>query len=443
MKILLVTTYYGGDGGAIAVSRLHRGLLRLGHESSIFVREISDESDPTVKVFTPSSDIRTRLRRRVRRMQITRDWRRYAASRPSGCETFSDDRSPYGADAIAQLPSCDIVHLHAMSNFVDYRAFFATVPQHTPVVRTLHDMNFMTGGCHYDEGCGKYTHRCGMCPQLGSREAEDLSRQIWRRKRAALSAIPPGRLHLVATSRWLASEASRSELLRDFPVTVIAWGVDLENFCPRDKRAARDLLGIPQHTRVVLFVAEPITRRLKGFHVLAEALQRGGNPTDLFLVSVGSGKPPVDVAVPHLRLGYLGNERVLSFIYSAADVFVIPSLQEAFGQTAVEAMACGTPVVGFGVGGILDTVRPGVTGLLVPVGDVAALGAAISELLKDPERRAEMAANCRRIAVEEYDLERQARRYVDFYETILSSQRPGEMFGARMRPRREQEKLSV
>jgi glycosyltransferase involved in cell wall biosynthesis len=143
---------------------------------------------------------------------------------------------------------------------------------------------------------------------------------------------------------------------------------------------------------------------------------------NLLLVSVGSGQPPVRVDVPHLHLGQIGLERLLSLVYSAADVLVIPSLQEAFGLTALEATACGTPVIGFAVGGIVDTVRPGITGLLVPPRDVTALRDAIRDLLQDPARRGEMAVNCRRIAVEQYALEIQAQRYIEFYRTILTRQ---------------------
>ena len=107
-------------------------------------------------------------------------------------------------------------------------------------------------------------------------------------------------------------------------------------------------------------------------------------------------------------------------VYGAADLFVCPSLQDNLPLTVVEAMSCGTPVVGFDVGGIPDMVRPDVTGSLVPPGNVAALGAAIAKLLEDDPLRREMSANCRRVAVEEYALEVQARRYVELYERLLT-----------------------
>jgi len=421
MNVVHVGTTDAGNGAAIAAYRIHEGLRRLGVASTMFVAE-KHTDDPDVRVFEPPRMPMRRIRRRLRRMRIRSAMARYRHARTPDLEAFSDDRSEHEADVPAQLPASDIVHVHALLGFVDYQSFFATVPRQSPVVRTLHDMSFFTGGCHYDGECGKFTQRCGACPQLGSNTAADLSRQIWERKAAAFAAIPDGRLHLVATSRWLAGEAQRSRLLRRFPVTVIPHGIDTEVFRPRDREQSRNVLGIDRDARVVLFVAEPITRRIKGFPVFAEAMNRLGDLRKLMVVSVGNGHPPVPLKVPHLHLGRIRQERLLSLVYSAADVFVMPSLQEAFGLTALEAIACGVPVVGSAVGGILDTVRPGVTGMLVPPGDAKATATAIADLLDDPATRQAMAVSCRRVVLEEYTLESQAKRYARLYEAIVDPQ---------------------
>jgi glycosyltransferase involved in cell wall biosynthesis len=422
MKIVHLSTLDSGNGAVNAAYRLHSSLRRLGVDSTMFVAERrSVAPDPTVLLFSPPLDLRRRLPRRLRREWITRSLARYRASRPAGYGSFSDDRSQHGADVLAQLPPCDVINIHAMFNFVDYRAFFTAVPRHTPVVRTLHDMNFFTGGCHYARDCDKYAERCGACPQLGSRQETDLSRHIWQRKYTALRHVAPDRLHLVTPSDWLAKAARSSSLVCHFPITTIPLGIDTESFRPRERGVAREILEIPPDARTVLFVAEPLARPDKGFPLLVQALEGLGHLPQLLLVAVGSGQPPVEVKIPHLPLGRIGDERLLSLAYSAADVFVIPSLQDNLPQTALEALACGTPVVGFAVGGIPDMVRPGVTGLLVPPQDVAALRSAIGELLHDPARRAEMAANGRRVAVEEYGLELQAQRYRELYQTVMAS----------------------
>ena len=124
----------------------------------------------------------------------------------------------------------------------------------------------------------------------------------------------------------------------------------------------------------------------------------------------------------NVHLGTIKNDRLLSLVYSAADVYVIASLQESFGQTVSESMACGTPVVGFASGGIVDMVRPGVTGYLAPTGDAAALRDAVLRAVRDDDATpGGMAENCRRIALEEYALGGVARRYAGLYEALIAA----------------------
>ncbi len=123
--------------------------------------------------------------------------------------------------------------------------------------------------------------------------------------------------------------------------------------------------------------------------------------------------------IPSTALGVVTDEKLLSAVYSASDAFILPTLQDNFPNTALEALACGVPVVSFRVGGVPEIVRDGVTGLLVEAGDGEGLGKAIGELLRNPERRRAMSANCRRVAVTEYGLEIQARRYVEVYREML------------------------
>jgi glycosyltransferase involved in cell wall biosynthesis len=141
---------------------------------------------------------------------------------------------------------------------------------------------------------------------------------------------------------------------------------------------------------------------------------------NLYLVSLGKIVPSLQVDVPHLHLGHISNDRLLSLVYSAADVYAIPSIQDNFPNTVLESLSCGTPVVGFDVGGIPDMVRPGITGLLAKSGDVDALRYEIVNLLQDSAKRAEMSTNCRSIAVKEYAIEIQTKRYVELYREILA-----------------------
>lgn len=427
LRIVHLSTYGIAGGAGRAAHRLHLGLRNRGHDSILLAgRDVGSGDDPTLPVFRPPMDRPSRLRRLIRRRRIERDFRPYAATRPEGYEPFRDDRCKYtGAEILRALPPHDVIHLHWIAEFVDYGEFFAALPPHTPLVWTLHDMNPFTGGCHYDFNCDRFTNACGACPQLGSREENDLSRAVWRRKREAFAHLADqGNLQVVADSCWLADEARRSTLMGGFPVSTIHYGLDTGVFAPQPRATARWFFDLPQEATILLFASESVENRRKGFALLAEAMN--GLPEavpGLYLVAVGAGRPSgLASSLRYRHQGALSDDHALALLYSAADVFVIPSLEEAFGQTALEAMACGTPVVGFDVGGIPDMIIPGVTGLLAPPGDVAALRSALAELLNDPEKRRVLSANCRTRVREEHTLDVQARRYEALYHAMLREQ---------------------
>lgn len=418
MRISHLSTSDSSGGAARAAFRLHSGLRRLGLESKMLVQE-KKTFDPDVQRIAWPMDMRSRFYRAVRRKKTAADAGRYP-NRPRGLEMFSDDRTEHGKQLALQLPPCDIATLHWVAGFLDYEGFFSAIPPNLPLVWRLADMNPLTGGCHYDNHCGKYVAQCGACPQLNSSNPNDLSRQIWQRKRDSLWQNRPGGLHLVATSRWIAAEAQRSSLLGKFPVTVIPNGLDANDFAPRDKQFCRQMLGIPPDSQVVLFVADDANNIRKGFAMLAESLRQMDANDRLTLLSLGVGRPEVGGTLRHIHLGKVNNDRFLSAIYSAADVYVIASLQESFGQTVIESMACGTPVVGFASGGIPDMVRPGVSGELAPTGDVMSLRQAVQRVLADDALRNHMSQNCRRIVLEEYSLDVQARAYASLYASLLN-----------------------
>lgn len=418
MKIVHLSSSDIGGGAALAAYRLHRGLQRAGHESSMLVAKRSNQ-DSSVLAFSPPDGLTDRIQRRWRRLAIDREFSRYQSSRPPGYEAFSDDRTPYGETVAAQVLPCDVINLHWIAGFVDYQGLFGSLPRRTSCVWRLADMNALTGGCHYDDNCGRLGNGCGSCPQLGSSDSEDLSRRIWLRKQKVFSTLEPNRLHIVTLCRWMSGLVRDSPLLSRFPVTLIPNGVDLDEFAPRDRRLAREVLGIPHTAHVVMFVSDELANRRKGFSLLVDALSGMTQHQDFFLVSVGRGQSPMTARLPSLHIGHVNNDRWLSLIYSAADVFVIPSLQDNLPNTVLESMACGTPVIGFAVGGVADMVRDGQTGVLVTLRDVAGLRTAIGGLLGNPLLRASMSEQSRRIAVEEYSRDLQVRRYIDLYQSLI------------------------
>jgi len=166
----------------------------------------------------------------------------------------------------------------------------------------------------------------------------------------------------------------------------------------------------------VAFAAASVSDTRKGMQHLVDALQ--GMREKPFLLTWGRSFPEALVDLPHLHLGNIDSEHLMAVAYNAADIFVMPSLEEAFGQTALEAIACGTPVAAFAAGGIPETVRNEETGLVASVGDTVALQANIERLLGDEVLRQRCSAAGVKLAHEEFSYELNARKYIELYEAL-------------------------
>lgn len=409
MRVVHVSRNDRVGGAAKAMYRLHQGLQRLGCESSLFVQSRSLES-PEVNEFRPSRSFRSRVMRRTRSEAIRRELRPYRNALAGG--GFTSDRSIFGGEPLASLPASDIVHLHWISGFVDYRSFLPGL-RCAFVVWTLHDMNPLTGGCHYSGACDRFHDECGRCPQLNSTLENDLSRSIWRRKWQALDRVRLGGLHLVAPSQWMADRARASGLTAGRPVSVIPNSVDLETYRPREKLSARIRFGINPASRVVLFASDSRDDPRKGFAQLDLALHRLASMRDwqLLLAGRGAGKPTA--GIDFLDIGPIQNEHEMCSLYNAADVVVVPSTEDNFPNTILEANACGVPVVANRVGGMPELVQQGVNGRIVDCSDSQAFADAIQGVA---DEHATLSGRCRELVTAEFAPQIQARRHVDLYD---------------------------
>jgi glycosyltransferase involved in cell wall biosynthesis len=401
-------------GAAIAARKLHDSLVKAG-ANSCFYHVVGDIDDPSYH------RLQQRPRRRrlgSLRSRVVRSLRDRAVRPHRGqFEAFGWSTSPGVEFDLPDLSSDTIFHLHWVVGLVDYREFFATLPESQPIVWTLHDMNPLTGGCHYSAGCRRFEKRCIACPQLSHLWSLEAAARSQRLRRRALS----GRnLHIVADSSWLEERARASSVLsaaKSF--RTIHYGIDSSVFRPRERRDCRDRFGIDSDALVIGFGADRLDNRRKGFEILGQALSRMTSVTPFQLVTFGGrgeARAPGHISWKHI--GRMTSDIDLSRLYSAFDIFVMPSLEEAFGQTALEASSCATTVIAFDCGGVSDIVRPNVNGMLVAPGDIDALARSLDELARSPERRLEYGANGRALVAREFSLELQRRRYVGLYTEI-------------------------
>ncbi len=281
-----------------------------------------------------------------------------------------------------------------------------------------------TGGCNYTQTCDRYKDSCGECLFLHSKQQDDLSHWVWKRKAQAWKNLD---LTIVTPSTWLADCARLSSLFKERRIEVIPYGLDTQIYKPIDQKVARQLLNLPQDKQLVLFGAlYPNSDRRKGFHLLQPALQRLSQSSwkdQIELVIFGASRPdnPVDVGFKSHYLGRLHDDISLVTAYSAADVMIVPSLQEAFGQTASESLACGTPVVAFSDTGLKDIVEHQKTGYLAQAYEIEDLATGISWVLENQERHKKLRGYCREKAEREFTLEQVGHNYLHLFEDILQS----------------------
>jgi len=220
----------------------------------------------------------------------------------------------------------------------------------------------------------------------------------------------------------LSSEVKRSPIVNRFNVSVIPNCVETTIFKPCDKEFVRDLLALPVHAKIILFVADSISNIRKGFRFLAEALAQLSSQEEYVLVSIGRSPLIIKTSVPYIHLGSITNDRILALIYSAADVFVIPSIQDNLPNTVLESMACGTPVIGFSVGGIPDMVMHNINGLLVEHLNSKELCNAIEFLLNNDHVRNEMSMASIHSIEHGFTPQIQSEKYQELYNKITAVQ---------------------
>jgi len=421
MKVIhLMTT---PDGGAARVGlNLNTGLRGCGVDSRVLLAK-GDARMDGVSCFVPPRDIFSMARRwvtsAIQRAQFRpyRQWQRTSA-RPRW-ERFSAARGGWGKSLARAVADCDIVHLHWVSDFVDLGSFFDALPERARVVWTLHDLWPFTGGCHFPEGCEKFRQSCGSCPQWGSKQLDDFSRKNWEIRRRAFVRWGQGKLRLAASSQWIADCARDSSIFQGVPIDVIENGIDLEGFVPIDRAAARQQLNLPQDAFVALFLADSGGNRRKGLTVLEAALKGIKSSSSRVLLVAGDAVARALAGWTVVPLGYVTQTARLSEVYSAADVFVHSALEDNFPNTVIEAMACGTPVAAFRVGGLPEIVTSEECGSLCEPATADALRAMLvpaERWASSPERR----AACRTRA-ENFSIRRMVESYRAVYRTMLGA----------------------
>lgn len=416
IKVLSVCTSDVSGGAARAAYRIHQGVLSLGVNSRMVVKN-KGTKDATVHAlfeYSPNNPIQnlldwcvTKWKNQIQHAQ----WRPYRHTRQN--YFLSDLRGENTYDAFQKIDN-DIIHLHWFNNrFIDIRELAKV---HKTIVWTLHDSWPFCGVCHLPMNCKLYENHCGTCPMLGSIEVRDLAYMVFEKKLAIYRNLD---LHIVTPSRWLADCAKRSALLGRFPITVIPNCIDTEVYQPMDKQEIAGIFGLKPDKNYLLFGAMQATKDPnKGFDLLLQALRQLQDVNaELIVYGTDEDLSKYNIPIPVHSFGYIRGDMQMALLYNAADVMIVPSRSENLSNTIMESLSCGTPVVAFNIGGNGDMIDHKRNGYLAKEKDCADLAKGILWCIANDADNA-LGENAREKVLSNYTVSMVAEQYQSLYRSL-------------------------
>jgi glycosyltransferase involved in cell wall biosynthesis len=318
-----------------------------------------------------------------------------------------------------KVKEADIVHLHIIHDGFFSMDAIPFLARKKPVVWTWHDPWPMTGHCIYPLNCDKWKTGCGGCPNLATPFAmkKDKTKQQfeWKNK-----IYKDTKAEIVLASKWMLDMAQKSPFSEYFNFTHIPFGLDLDKYKPRDKKEARDRLGIfPDRT--VIFIRASSTP-FKGLNEFVSAIENLNPKIELCIIALQETGHFNNFIGKHqiIEFGWSNDEELLLTSYAACDFFAMPSMAEAFGLMAIEAMACGRPVLSFDSTSLQDVTCSPEAGISVPIGDSDALAEAIEMLALNPHECERRGVLSRQLAEQRYDIKFQAQLSYELYERVYN-----------------------
>ncbi len=407
MKVLQINSHYDQGGAARIVTTLHRQLLKKGIESYVAYGRGKKTREKNVCKFGSKMGVYTSA----------------LCSRLSGWNGCFNRIATKKLIGLIKQIQPDIIHMHVLHGYyINVPMLFHYINKNNiPCVWTFHDCHAFVGNCGYYFDCRKWESGCGDCPYLRNYPVSqwfDHTAKMWQQKRMLF--VKSTNKLLVTPSKWLKEETAKS-FLRDFECVTIANGIDTEQtFYPRNKEACRKKYGYTSREKLVLGVAVGYRDERKGAEYILQLAKDLGNEARVILIGWNYEKNHLLKGLNNVvTLKNTKDKELLAEYYSMADVFVIPSLAENYATTSLEAMACGTPVVGFDVGGIAEQVAKG-KGRVVPVGNREAFAEAVREVLNHTEDIMSgeiLAGNVRLENSAEKMAEQYEALYIRLYET--------------------------
>ncbi|MDB4497862.1 glycosyltransferase [Gammaproteobacteria bacterium] len=399
MKVVLVSTFEQHGGAAIACNRLMHALRLVGVDARMLVLYKTSQDNYVDEV--SSSSLKKRFNLFVERLGI------FVKNGFNRCDLFALSTATTGFNLSLHpwVKEADVINLHWVNQgLMSIKDIENLVHKHQKVVWTMHDMWPITGLCHHATNCTSYQY--GVCESCKPYHYTASSR-----------CIDTSRIKLVGVSRWLCDKAELS--YKQLESTVIGNVIDCEHFKPEsfDKiTTQKELWKVPIDKKVIAMGAADLSTPLKGIELLVKALKSLPNVADYHLLLFGNVSKDKALFFEQLPVDftYLGvvDYNTLPLIYNVADLVVVPSYYETFGQTISEAMACECPVVAFDSGGQKDIIDHKQTGYLARAWEPNDLAHGINWVLFELEDAIIIGKKARRTILERFSSQVIAQKYI-------------------------------
>lgn len=415
MKVLLINKSYQTGGAAIAARRLWKSLLKLKVDTIFMVFDETSVEEKNLIVLTKSL------------YEKLRWWFNFIFERiyflpheknKSVRFAFSPAITGKRISRHKAVQNADIIHLHWFNQgFLSLKNMEELIDLGKPLVWTLHDMWAFTGGCHYNNDCLNFTGDCGKCPYLKYPGKHDLSWRILRKKKNIYSKA---NITFVTCSSWLKTEAEKAAILVGKEILSIPNPIDSELYCPANRDEVRKKLNLPLERKLILFGAANVNDPRKGIRYLLDALSHIKQTDEIEMVLFGKNGNLVASSLPYKTndFGLIHSVRDLVQLYQAADLFVLPSLQDNLPNTVMESLACGTPVVAFNTGGIPEMVGHKQNGYLAKYKSSEDLASGIEWVLSNNANNL-LGKAAREKVLQCYSEKVVAEKYIQLYQTLL------------------------
>ena len=317
----------------------------------------------------------------------------------------------------------DLIHLQLIHSESFFSLFnLPIMSRQKRIVWTLHDPWLLSGHCVYSLDCDRWLSGCGKCPDLtlSFPIKRDTTALMWKLKHWIMHH---SQITLVVASQWMYHRVQQSPILSHLPCHIIPLGLDINIFQPRPKQKSRDRFNIPPDAQVLSFRYQGGTDSFKGWQWLEKALieLEIDKPTYLISFDHKGGMENLKDKYKIIELGWVQDQDLICDAMNATDIFLMPSIAEAFGMMAVEAMACGTPVIVFENTAVCDVVQAPKAGIAVPYKNSQSLKNAIADLLADTERQKQLSQAALELVKTEYDTQLYIKRHISLYESIINS----------------------